>query len=134
MLAWARVRLVLACHAASKEVRPSAGLGLGAETLATAFPIGGRMDGRRHRCGIALYYLSAFILFVIGFSFYAVTAGLLLAVALWLVGAPLCYARLRKRGPQVKRRLLPFLAGMLIFPAASCLEVLLYTPQTIMPR
>lgn len=83
--------------------------------------------------GIGLYYLSVFVLFVTGFSFYAVTGGLFLALVVYLIGAPVSYVRLKSRGPQFTQRLMSFLAGMLIFLVVSCAEVAVTTPHTIVP-
>jgi predicted exporter len=55
--------------------------------------------------GLGMYAISVVILFAVGFSFYAVGAGVLLAFLLCLIGAPISYFRSRKRGPQFTERL-----------------------------
>jgi hypothetical protein len=83
--------------------------------------------------GLLLYGMSVVILFVFGFSFYAVSAGAILAFLLCLIGAPISYFRLRTRGPQFTERLVFFLAGMLLYLAALILEVMTETRHAIFP-
>jgi hypothetical protein len=83
--------------------------------------------------GLGLYAISVVILFAVGFSFYAVSAGVLLAFLLCLIGTPISYFRLRQRGPQFTERLVIFLAGMLVFLAAFSLDVIIETPHTVFP-
>lgn len=83
--------------------------------------------------GLGLYATSVFILFAAGFSFYAVSAGTVFAFLLCLVGAPIVYFRLRKRGPEFTQRLVIFLAAMLVFLAAFSLNVMIASPHTVFP-
>jgi len=79
--------------------------------------------------GLVIYFASAYMLLIAGLSFYAVNTAYFLAFAIWLVGAPV--SLWRTRGSDARRALLFFLAGMLSFHAITCLEVLIYSPQTI---
>ena len=83
--------------------------------------------------GVGLYLLSVVILFVFGFSSHAVDTGVILAVLLYLIGAPISYVRLRRRGPQFPEQLVIFLAGALIYLAALSLETITKTPHAVFP-
>jgi len=83
--------------------------------------------------GLTLYAICVLILFAVGFSFYAVSAGALFAFLLCLVGAPLSYFHLRKRGPLFTERLAIFLATVLLFLAAFSLDVMVETRHTVFP-
>lgn len=81
--------------------------------------------------GLVLYWPSAVILLLCGFSFAAVSGGFFLAFAIWLVGAPIAYVRLRGRSAEFRRGLLALLAGMLAWHLYTCLGVLVENPQSI---
>jgi hypothetical protein len=81
--------------------------------------------------GFFLWMVSVYVLVAVGFAFYAVTAAAFIALAVWLVAAPLLYLRIGRRNPETRRRMVPFLAGMLILVVYFCVGSSLHL---VMPR
>jgi hypothetical protein len=81
--------------------------------------------------GLIVWMASLYVLVAVGFAFYAVTAAAFLALAVWLVGAPLLYLRISRRNPEARKHLVPFLAGMLILLVYFCVGS---SPHMVMPR
>lgn len=80
--------------------------------------------------GVALWAISGFVLFLVGFSFYSVYGGLFFALAVFLVVAPIVYVRMRKRASPSLRHVTPFLTGMVVFLVYGCVSVALRVPYS----
>lgn len=74
--------------------------------------------------GFIVWMASMYVLVAAGFAFSAVTAAAFLALAVWLVGAPLLYLRIGRRNPEARKHLVPFLAGMLILVVYFCVGII----------
>jgi hypothetical protein len=81
--------------------------------------------------GFFLWMAAVYVLVAAGFAFYAVTAAAFLALAVWLVAAPLLYWRVGRRNPEARKHLVPFLAGVLILVVYFCVGS---SPYVVMPR
>lgn len=65
--------------------------------------------------GVGLWFVSCAILFLMGLSFYAVSAAAYFELILWLAIAPVIYVRVNRRNPTAaKYRVAPFLGGGLV--------------------
>jgi len=81
--------------------------------------------------GIALWVVSVFALFALGFSFYAVNTALPVALLAAALMAVILYRRSRIRSPQTLRLILAFFIGASAVLLYGCIAVVLTAPHTI---